>query len=198
MWLAHAFPARLFGYVLLLLPSIGTAADTVAPPANAAVAAETAAQKAERMKWWTEARFGMFIHWGPVASRARRSAGPAGGKSRFRSTTTSTRSSTRPSLTPGSLSALPRKPGVKYIALTTKHHDGFSMFATKLSRLQHHQHAFQAGHHPGTGRGVPSAGPAVLHVLLDHRLVSPRLPARAAPATSGRPRTPTSSGTTPS
>ena len=29
--------------------------------------AETPAQKAERMKWWVEARFGMFIHWGPVS-----------------------------------------------------------------------------------------------------------------------------------
>jgi alpha-L-fucosidase len=28
---------------------------------------ETPTQKAERMKWWTEARFGMFIHWGLVS-----------------------------------------------------------------------------------------------------------------------------------
>jgi alpha-L-fucosidase len=25
---------------------------------------ETEAQKSQRMKWWTDARFGMFIHWG--------------------------------------------------------------------------------------------------------------------------------------
>ena len=25
---------------------------------------ETAVEKADRMAWWTQARFGMFIHWG--------------------------------------------------------------------------------------------------------------------------------------
>ena len=32
---------------------------------------ETEAQKVQRMKWWTDARFGMFIHWGLYASPAR-------------------------------------------------------------------------------------------------------------------------------
>ncbi|MBD3267320.1 alpha-L-fucosidase, partial [bacterium] len=29
--------------------------------------ADTADAKAERLAWWTEARFGMFIHWGLYA-----------------------------------------------------------------------------------------------------------------------------------
>ena len=32
---------------------------------------ETPEQKAERMEWWTDARFGMFIHWGLYAQPAR-------------------------------------------------------------------------------------------------------------------------------
>lgn len=32
---------------------------------------ETAAQKTNRMDWWTDARFGMFIHWGLYALPAR-------------------------------------------------------------------------------------------------------------------------------
>ena len=32
---------------------------------------ETEAQKAGRLKWWTDARFGMFIHWGLYALPAR-------------------------------------------------------------------------------------------------------------------------------
>ena len=32
---------------------------------------ETEEQKKERMAWWTEARFGMFIHWGLYAQAAR-------------------------------------------------------------------------------------------------------------------------------
>mgnify|MGYP000101536544 FL=1 len=32
---------------------------------------ETKAEKKERMAWWTDARFGMFIHWGLYAQPAR-------------------------------------------------------------------------------------------------------------------------------
>ena len=32
---------------------------------------ETPEEKKERMAWWTEARFGMFIHWGLYAQPAR-------------------------------------------------------------------------------------------------------------------------------
>ena len=32
---------------------------------------ETEAEKAERMQWWTNDRFGMFIHWGLYALPAR-------------------------------------------------------------------------------------------------------------------------------
>ena len=32
---------------------------------------ETASEKTQRMKWWTDARFGMFIHWGLYALPAR-------------------------------------------------------------------------------------------------------------------------------
>jgi alpha-L-fucosidase len=30
----------------------------------AAATAETPAERDQRMRWWREARFGMFIHWG--------------------------------------------------------------------------------------------------------------------------------------
>ena len=32
---------------------------------------ETPQQKVERLKWWTDARFGMFIHWGLYSLAAR-------------------------------------------------------------------------------------------------------------------------------
>ncbi len=35
--------------------------------AATAVHGETTAQHDQRMAWWREARFGMFIHWGPVS-----------------------------------------------------------------------------------------------------------------------------------
>ncbi|MCX6577848.1 MAG: alpha-L-fucosidase, partial [Candidatus Aminicenantes bacterium] len=39
--------------------------------AQAAIPQESEAQKETSMKWWTEARFGMFIHWGLYAQAAR-------------------------------------------------------------------------------------------------------------------------------
>ena len=38
---------------------------------NAQLPKETPEQKKERMAWWTDARFGMFIHWGLYALPAR-------------------------------------------------------------------------------------------------------------------------------
>ncbi len=34
------------------------------PAASAPASAEEDASRERRMKWWHEARFGMFIHWG--------------------------------------------------------------------------------------------------------------------------------------
>src|SRR5512138_1190662 len=28
---------------------------------------ESTAQREKRLEWWREARFGMFIHWGPIS-----------------------------------------------------------------------------------------------------------------------------------
>ena len=57
--------ACLFSATLLL----GTMAFAPARAAEQAAkpAVETPAQRAARMKWWREARFGMFIHWGIYA-----------------------------------------------------------------------------------------------------------------------------------
>jgi hypothetical protein len=68
MPLASTIPARLWlAFVLLLSGSIGTADDRVPKPASAASPVETSVPRAERLKWWREGRFGMFIHWGPVS-----------------------------------------------------------------------------------------------------------------------------------
>ena len=43
--------------------------DRPKPPRN--IFGESADKKAERLRWWTEARFGMFIHFGLYAMPAR-------------------------------------------------------------------------------------------------------------------------------
>jgi len=45
--------------------------------------------------------------------------------------------------------ALAKQAGMKYIVLTTKHHDGFSMFKSRWTGLQRGgRHAVQTGRHP--------------------------------------------------
>ena len=50
---------------LLLFLAIGALAAQ--GPAAPQLPAETAAEKEARLEWWTDARFGMFIHWGLYA-----------------------------------------------------------------------------------------------------------------------------------
>ena len=57
------------GSVLLALGVEAAALEPETPPAK--IFAETAEQKAERLKWWTDGRFGMFIHFGLYAMPAR-------------------------------------------------------------------------------------------------------------------------------
>ncbi len=86
-----------------------------------------------RMKWWHEARFGMFIHWGlysligrhewvmedegipvseyaPLARQFKPKPAPARAWAR-----------------------LAREAGMKYMVMTTKHHEGFCQFATSTT-----------------------------------------------------------------
>ncbi len=103
---------------------------------------ETPAQRDARMKWWHEARFGMFIHWGLYAV-------PAG---IWKGQETSwigewiMNSSKIPvaeyaalakQFDPEQFNAeswvkLAKAAGMKYIVITAKHHDGFAMFHTKV------------------------------------------------------------------
>jgi alpha-L-fucosidase len=55
------------GILLALAVTAIGAQDRPAP----GLPAETPAQKEARLKWWTDARFGMFIHWGLYALPAR-------------------------------------------------------------------------------------------------------------------------------
>ena len=49
---------------------------------EAALASETPQQKSERIRWWREARFGMFIHWGPVSLKGTEISWSRGGERR--------------------------------------------------------------------------------------------------------------------
>ncbi|HEY4416914.1 MAG TPA: alpha-L-fucosidase [Verrucomicrobiae bacterium] len=116
-------------------------ADTAAATAAVAPLPETPAQKAERMKWWNDARFGMFIHWGVYSVPAGEWNGNTNYAEWFLEEThmpVSQYEKYANQFNPTNFDALTwvkaaKAAGVKYIVITSKHHDGFAMYPTKLS-----------------------------------------------------------------
>ena len=94
---------------------------------------ETEAQKAKRLQWWTEARFGMFIHWGLYALPARHEWV----KNRERITDDDYQKYFdffNPDLyNPGEWARMAKEAGMKYVVLTAKHHEGFCLFDSKFT-----------------------------------------------------------------
>ena len=83
------------------------------------------------MKRWQDMRFGMFIHWGPVSL-----TGQEIGWSRGAQTPIEKYDSLYKEFNPVKFNAdewagLAKAAGMKYVVLTTKHHDGFCLFDTK-------------------------------------------------------------------
>jgi alpha-L-fucosidase len=101
------------------------------------------AERELRLRWWREARFGMFIHWGLYSVLAGEWNGkqvPGIGECimanaripREEYAALATR------FNPVKFSAdewvrVAKDAGMKYIVITSKHHDGFAMFGSKVS-----------------------------------------------------------------
>jgi alpha-L-fucosidase len=94
---------------------------------------ETADQKQKRMEWWTNARFGMFIHWGLYSLPARHEWV----KKNERLTNEQYQKYFDlfdPDLfNPKEWAKQAKAAGMKYAVLTTKHHEGFCLFDSKLT-----------------------------------------------------------------
>jgi len=87
----------------------------------------------EAMKNWQDKRFGMFIHWGPVSLTAKEI-----GWSRGAETPIEVYDNLYKQFNPTNFNAdawvkVATSAGMKYIVLTTKHHDGFCLWDTKLT-----------------------------------------------------------------
>lgn len=83
------------------------------------------------LQHWRDLRYGMFIHWGPVSL-----TGHEIGWSRGVQTPTETYDSLYKKFNPVNFNAdawanIAKEAGMKYVVLTTKHHDGFCLFNTK-------------------------------------------------------------------
>lgn len=97
----------------------------------------------ERMDWWRDARFGMFIHWGVYAVPAGTYRGERieGGGEWIMNTAkipVAEYEKLAPQFNPIGFRAdewvrLAKNAGMKYIVITSKHHDGFCLWDSKVT-----------------------------------------------------------------
>lgn len=125
-----------------LLPCPAACLAVLALSASSVLAAETP-PAADRLQWFKDARFGMFIHWGVYAVPAGEWQGRAiGGIGEWIMKNGSipvaeykgfSKDFTATKYDPSAWAKLARKAGMKYVVITSKHHDGFALFDSKAT-----------------------------------------------------------------
>lgn len=126
--------------ILLLMLIVCCQNITIAQPKNYLL--ETKAQKDTRMAWWRDAKFGMFIHWGLYAVLG----GEHQGKDNYGEWIMDQANIPIPEyekltaeFNPVRFNAdewvrIAKDAGMKYIVITSKHHEGFSMWNSATAR----------------------------------------------------------------
>jgi len=107
--------------------------------------AETPAQRDERMAWWHEAKFGMFIHWGLYSQLGGEWKGAyyqgIGEWIMYKARIPiADYEQVAHEFNPTNFDAevwaqLAQDAGMKYLIITSKHHDGFAMFGSKVDKF---------------------------------------------------------------
>src|ERR1041385_2293064 len=129
---------------LICLLSLFMVTGQTSAQLNHSFANETKAQREQRMRWWREGGFGMFITWGLYAVPA----GEYNGKRSDRigewimewaNIPRAEYEKFAPQFNPVKFNAaewvrIAKDAGMKYIVITSKHHDGFSMYDSKVSQ----------------------------------------------------------------
>lgn len=113
--------------------------------AKKAASMEAIAPENQRIDWWLDARFGMFIHWGPYAvlggdwKGERLEEGQiAEWIMKWKEIPVEEYRAVASGFNPTGFNAqewvnLARNTGMKYLVITSKHHDGFAMYDSRVS-----------------------------------------------------------------
>ena len=123
--------------------------SALAIPAYAQITAksalpETVEQRDERMQWWRDARFGMFIHWGvysiPAGTyKGKQISGIGEWIMENGDIPVAEYEKYAKQFNPVKFNAdqwvqIAKNAGMKYIVITSKHHDGFCLWDSKVSK----------------------------------------------------------------
>ena len=171
--------ALILGAILLSL--LAGAYVSSARAGEAAGDSETKEQRDARMQWWRDARFGMFIHWGLYAIPAGEWKGkPVQGIGEWIMNSANIPVEEYEQLAkqfnpvkydPAEWVRIAKQAGMKYLVITSKHHDGFCLFETDTTAYDVGRcHAVRQGPAAAAGGRVPQAGDPLLRLLLDHGL----------------------------
>ena len=127
--------------LLLLAAALSCGLSLHAAGIKSTEAAAGAPPAAERLEWWRDARFGMFIHWGPVSLKGTEIGWSRGGERRGYGThgtevPVEVYDNLYKQFNPTNFNAdawvaTARAAGMKYLVFTSRHHDGFSEFDTQ-------------------------------------------------------------------
>lgn len=104
---------------------------------------ETREQKDARMAWWREAKFGLFIHWGvyavPAGTYDNRKIDGIGewimqrAKIPVEQYKAYAKDFNPVKYQPEAWADLAKEAGMRYMVITSKHHDGFTLFPSEVS-----------------------------------------------------------------
>jgi alpha-L-fucosidase len=117
--------------LLFGISSVSKAGQAAAPPASAEA-------EAQRTAWFRQAKFGMFIHWGPYSLASVEASWPIMRPSAHWNITEPEYVALYQRFNPVQYDPqawvrLAMDAGMRYMVFTTKHHDGFCMFDSALT-----------------------------------------------------------------
>ncbi len=125
-------------------PALNHVGVYASPGAALDLQADTPQQHDQRMEWFREARFGMFIHWGVYSVPAgewhgKNYTGPSEWLMNSAHIAPQDWEPLKNSFNPVNFNAkewarMAKDAGMKYIVITSKHHDGFGMWPSKQSK----------------------------------------------------------------
>src|ERR1700741_2200850 len=81
-----------------------------------------------RIQWWREAKFGMFVHWGLYSILGREAWAMGDEDIPLAEYERLAKQFQPPQDAPRHWARLAREAGMRYMVMTTKHHEGFSLF----------------------------------------------------------------------